>query len=54
MYIPDSIEDFGDNLKPFIPDADDFIKGGVDFNEQADMPEMAPRWRRDGAEIALR
>ena len=43
MYFPDSIEEFGENLVPFIPDAEDFIKGGVDFDEQADTPEISPR-----------
>ena len=43
VYFPDSIEEFGENLVPFIPDAEDFIKGGVDFDEQADTPEISPR-----------
>ena len=51
IYLPDSIEDFGQNLEPYVPPKEAFF-GGVDFDEQArDAAEIA---RRDAAEIARR
>ena len=34
MYFPDSAAEFGENLEPYIPSAEDFISGGVDFDAQ--------------------